>query len=1294
MMKRFPSKRYRAKLVLLLSSMLLALGLLLPIAVGYAQSVDEMIPKDSNTTAIYNQFGATQYSFQTVPPDRGVLAIQDKAGDAMTRVLDMYLSGGFVLTVWITTFFNWIAREAFTFSFMYDLIDAVDSMIKSVTGVGNGRIGTGLWGSTLPLLTGILGAYLLFQMVRARFYESMQTVITFVLAFAVIITITSQAGFFMKKAIDIGNELQEVLYTGLAAPTNLSTDSGKGVEAISTQSWNKFVIRPYNMLQFDRSDASLDDTKKVLNTAPYSDDRKKVLASLKRTYPAIETVRFVEQLLLIICNFVFSLFILGFLTFWSLAVIYYRLQMLIHAATMAITLLAALLPGRAAGLHVLRDQFLKLIGSVAMVLLTGFFLDLSLVVGHVAFEIIEKKAGWFVGMVIEAILIFAVFKYREKIGNVFSKAAGALPVLKENKSVMMDALKRNVTRSLYNGAVNYAKKGFGEYFNKQTNDGVPIAFSPTALAQADTSLNDATTASLMLRYQREKQASEQLASDHGGPIQYSPFVHQVNENMRTGAKHPFRGMEKEWKQEKAWLASVKADGGDMKQAILSSGITPDMNDQETATTMYSNENAIRDAGFLMANRPRESMHQIERAGVLNRDNHMEKALNDHTMTRLFDRYRAEQKQAMAVSEATGQPIQPTAFSKQMDERFKAAGLTSNQQINQAMSQRKKRVALSRHFESMPEFTNQKMKVLKANEALSRARGPALDQEVPPIQLIGPVNTDAILSQMKQHLLYVPAPSSSVIEENGGSGNQDKALTFLLDPASQDGSIPSHRSTAMQRKDPTSFSQQQRVLPANVTGKMKPLRRSAAAVQMRMVPRTTIPNPAPAMQNYAIQQHDGWKNNLTLSHETDSTANQEKQQPAQAMGSNLNLQQRIPISTSTIAAGKMNKTHIQELVVSSNPVVMTSKPRTVSRATVTKLASIGSSSNTSSPVPQFTANPAIISTKRPNVPVQNQQQVQTTNTVTTNVLVRGNQQQSRTVTEAGESRTPRKELIISPKPLNATSALRTVSNATVTKLMTTAGTTVNLAAPLSSIPVTTAASEIHVHHQTQITDVGNTNAVVRNHQQQVKRSTGAGESKARVEDVTVSSKPITTTSTSRRIDRVAPSKPVSTQPVVETSTVTYDSPSIVIQKQQVETRKSAKVTSAPVRQMTAEYTVPYRVSFEAKPDISGSVKSMNLPSHLSTAIKEKSSNLNQTYQTDDIRLEIDTKLKTSVVTQRKNPVSQTVSKGLEKELEHFRFMNKAQVADVQEAQVQLRNQIGKRAESARSKRPPSTTKGLT
>lgn len=727
--------------------------------VAYADALDEMIPKDETTNTNYNKYGVSHYSFQTVAKDRHFWQVGAKAQDGIVRAFDHGLSMLFLANVQIARFFNFIAREAFSFSMMDQLIDIVSDIIKSITGINGSSIASGsFWDSLGGMLATITVCYICILMVRGRFLDGYSQALTFVMALVIAFSFFANAGPFLKFANSFVGSIGDGIYLSLAKTTGLKTNSNEGVTVISEQVWQELVIRPYTMLQFDDTKIAEKDPQtldKVLTTEAFSDEREDALKEAASKYPKVEQERSASQMIIVLVNIVFSLFILGYFCFWALATIFMRFKILIHSSFMSITLIGALFPGREAGFSVIRSQFIKLIGLLMMTAMTMIFFNFSLVFGHLVYDAVAVKAnrGWFIGMLFEALAVFMVFKYRNEITGVFSKATGIMPAMPKPKSTIVDSVQRNITRSLYNGATNKVSG----MFNRKEHEGVPRTFNPSSITKADNNLNDATSASMMLRYQREKQASEEIATESGEPAQYTPYVQKVNENLRNGTTNPFRGMDKEWKDEKNRLKDIKNDGGNVKQAILTQGVHEGMNDQEVAATIYGNENAIRQASTFMVQRPKRAVDQMERVKTLNRNRKLQTAVDDFTMIQLFDRYKVEYKQAVDTANMTDQPVHHSKFVKDMDARFRESGLKTNQTINDTMLVRSGRISIASKFEGMEEFKNYKMQLLKANEAFRKITAPkdGIVAPGPQIRTTAPVSSKSVISKMP------PLPNSHV-----------------------------------------------------------------------------------------------------------------------------------------------------------------------------------------------------------------------------------------------------------------------------------------------------------------------------------------------------------------------------------------------------------------------------------------------------------------------------------------------------------------------------------------------------
>ena len=184
--------------------MTLVAAFVISASIVYAKSMDDMIPTDKTTNTLYNKYSPSHYAFQTAMPDRHFWQIGAKAADGINSMYDTGLSMLFLAGVQITRFFNFIAREAFTFGYMDSLIKGAEQIIQSISGIDNGTIGSGLWSSMFGLFSSIAVLFILWQFVRLKFLDSLQTMISFVLALVIAFAFFTQAGTFLRFLIQPG----------------------------------------------------------------------------------------------------------------------------------------------------------------------------------------------------------------------------------------------------------------------------------------------------------------------------------------------------------------------------------------------------------------------------------------------------------------------------------------------------------------------------------------------------------------------------------------------------------------------------------------------------------------------------------------------------------------------------------------------------------------------------------------------------------------------------------------------------------------------------------------------------------------------------------------------------------------------------------------------------------------------------------------------------------------------------------------------------------------------------------
>ncbi len=756
-MNKFGHLKRLSRLLVLILFTFLALS---SSSIAHADIIDDLIPNDGDSSANYNQ-PASRYQVETVNPDRGALEIEEKAQDSMNAFLDFVVSGCLMITIYTTKFFIFIAQEAFEFRYFNLIVDVVVELVQNLTGIRFGSWGDGLWGDFIGVFIQITIVYILYLMIKGRFLDGMSSIASFLIALAIILAFFTNLGPFLKGVNSFGQDLNNSFYITFSSNStnpgtgvgNNSSNNGKGgVSGFSRELWTEVVDRPYQMMQFDSMNVDPTTLKKVLNTEPDSEDRTKALKDAEVDYPHVAKSRTLSKFGIVILNGILSLIILICFSYFAFFSILGRLKALYQSAMMSFTLFAALLPGRGGGVPALQPQFTKLIGSLLTAVMGLLFLDISLVLGHGVFTVVQKiTSSWFVSLVIETITILAGFYFRKDVASFLVRkvnpgSGGGIEVPQRKPSVFGYSFKRKMSDAIYDRTVG---KAFSTMLggNKGANKiGMPRKFNPLSLNNANKSVDDATAASMSLRYHNEKTAAEDVAASTGDPVQYTPFVSKVNENLEHGMKNPFRGLDKEWKTEKDRLASIKSGGGNIKDAILTKGIHPGMNDQQVASVMYSNESAIRQTGAFFNDRPQEASQQIKNAKKLQGNPKLKANMDDFSMMQLYKRYKQDQRDSVQQARKTGERVQQTPFVQDMNLRFKTAGLHNASQIKTAMSNPLRRASIISHFSGMPEFSKQQTKLLDANESLNTmTRSTSLSTTpagVKPVSIKGPLQSKA------------------------------------------------------------------------------------------------------------------------------------------------------------------------------------------------------------------------------------------------------------------------------------------------------------------------------------------------------------------------------------------------------------------------------------------------------------------------------------------------------------------------------------------------------------------------
>ncbi|MFB5268168.1 CD3337/EF1877 family mobilome membrane protein [Paenibacillus enshidis] len=700
---------------------ILLLSLFVPAAAS-ASSIGKMLPSDGSSSN-YNDYPLDHYSVETHSPERGMFEIVDKAKDATNSFWDVVISILFLIHVFIAKTFTFIAQEAFAFSYFNLLIDTVSNVIKNVTGISFGNWGTGLWGSFLPIFIEVMIIYICYLLLRSRLLDVFSQIVSFTVVLVLIMAFFVFLGDTLKYINNAVGDINQAAYSTVTTGS-YSGNSKSSMTQLSTEVWKQVVIRPYSMLQFDTDQVDASTLSSVLSHAPGTDERDAALEAAAQKYPGVQTGRVPGKFLLLFVNAFLSGFILALYIYLSVMTIWTRMLSIVRSAKTTITLFLALLPGKGVGMSVIQQQIGGVLIAAGSTLLYMLFLSFALVLGQGLYTaVFNVTHNWFAAMGFQVLLLCALlWEVRKRNGNFrnpFSKKDYSSSEKSKKPSIVSRTYKRRSGNDLYNRTLG--KPSLLGHANMKTN-GVPKRFNPSVLQDGGRNINDAVANSMMLRYQREKDAAEKLSLETGAPLVYSPFVEQVHNNLQNGVKNPFRGLDKDWNKESERLSAVKKAGGNLKDAVLTQGLQPHMNDEQAAETMFRNEASINQARTFMSERPKEAMLQIRNAKKFVRNEQMEQSVDRFAFDQLYSRYNKERKDSVNVAKKTGEPIKDTPFVEKMNERFQHAGLHTAAEIKAAMNDKSKRADLMIHFNGMEEFQQTKDKLYSANEKYRKATG--------------------------------------------------------------------------------------------------------------------------------------------------------------------------------------------------------------------------------------------------------------------------------------------------------------------------------------------------------------------------------------------------------------------------------------------------------------------------------------------------------------------------------------------------------------------------------------------
>lgn len=688
-----------------------------------ASSIGNIVPTDGSSSN-YNDYPLDHYNIETYTPERGAFEIADKAQDATNAFWDNVFSIFFLVHAFLAKIFIFIAQEAFEFSYFNTMIDMVADIVKDVTGISFGNWGTGLWGGYLPVFIELMLVYVMYLLIRSRLLDAFSQALSFIMVLVLIMGFFTFLGPTLKY---INNTVGDINRFAVSTVTtgSASGDPASSVRQLSSEVWHQVVIRPYTMLQFDTAQVDPSTLSSVLSTAPGTDERSAALEAAAQKYPGVQNARIPAKALMLILNGFLSGFILVLYIYLGVMTIGTRMLAIVRSAISSITLFVALLPGKGVGITVIQKQIGGVFVAAVSTVLYMFFLSFTLVLGQGLYSAVYNQTNsWLIAILLQVILLCVIlWQAKRRNGhftNPYAKNINSNSEKTKKPSMISRTFQRRLGDDLYDGTLGRKGPLLG-HSNLRSNR-VPRGFNSSGILNNGRNVNAAVATSMMLRYQREKDAAEKHAHETGAPLMYSPFVEQVHTNLQNGFNNPFKGLDKDWNRESERLAAVKKAGGNLKDAVLTQGVQPHMNDEQVAETMYRNEYSINQARAFMDERPKEAMQQIKSAKKLVKSDQMDQSVDRFAFDQMYTRYNKERMDRVNAAKASGEPITYTPFVENMDERFKQAGLQSAAEIKAAMNDKSKRADLMVHFKGMDEFQNTKDKLYAANEKYRKSTG--------------------------------------------------------------------------------------------------------------------------------------------------------------------------------------------------------------------------------------------------------------------------------------------------------------------------------------------------------------------------------------------------------------------------------------------------------------------------------------------------------------------------------------------------------------------------------------------
>ena len=430
--------------------------------------------------------------------------ISEGVMEAIYYVFFMIVEFFFSFNLFMTNLMISILDFAYDTNIVNSLIDAMSGTVIGISGLGDGSITVGgLFGSFSSFIAIVVALYALYQFVIKRaaigaFSSLLKSIIVFTLALAFFTNYTT----FLKGAHTISNEFSALILSGTTG--DVVIDEATGVvqsNTVQNQMYDNlfttFVHKPYLLLQYGKTEGIEENRIKELlelNPNTEADARKKL--AIKEVAGENEIMhvssiwkRYNYTGIMVIGNAVASIPVY----LLSLSLLLFQVWFLIIAMVAPFAFLWAALPGQ---FGVLKRYLFELslplvlksvvsIGALLIFGLTEVIYSLSAIAGG-------GSKGLVLAIVLQTILMMAMFLLRKRIGGIFTKGSEQLAAMREQmQASVVDPVKKgfqNTATTAVGATVAVASGGALAPAMMAAN----AAKEATKAMTGDTSFGDAT----------------------------------------------------------------------------------------------------------------------------------------------------------------------------------------------------------------------------------------------------------------------------------------------------------------------------------------------------------------------------------------------------------------------------------------------------------------------------------------------------------------------------------------------------------------------------------------------------------------------------------------------------------------------------------------------------------------------------------------------------------------------------------------------------------------------------------